>query len=263
MKYLFLFVIPLTMQTVAMAGFQEATKDTLYQYQKVKETKPLKKRSKRGKKNSNKELNALLANDKAIYDLLRKQEKNVIIRKRDNKVIALTRVKGLVLNSVLAMNVKPAKFIVRITDSHHDIENGELRCVGFSFEKRVPSKCDLLILDDEEFQVDVDIWDLDGAEGIIADYYYSGEEKTFLTSSFASFLGATFSVAKGGVNTPFGAVTQNTAKNKIMDGLLSVSENAKQKIMESGERNLTISYVNSGKEVLVFLNKSLNLNKEK
>lgn len=259
MKVFCLLMFPI----IAMAGFQEAPSDTLYQYQQIKESKVVKKQNRKRKKNSNKELNELLAKDKAIYELLKKQEKNVIIRKRDNKVIALTRVKGLVLNSVLAMNVKPAKFIVRITDSHHDIENGELRCVGFSFEKRVPSKCDLLILDDEEFQVDVDIWDLDGAEGIISDYYYSGEEKTFLTSSFASFLGATFSVAKGGVNTPFGAVTKNTAKNKIMDGLLSVSENAKQKIMESGERNLTISYVNSGKEVLVFFNKSLNLDKEK
>ncbi len=259
MKVFCLLMFPI----IAMAGFQEAPRDSLYQYKKATVTKMIKKKHKRVKKASSKELSDLLAKDKAIYELLKKQEKNVIVRKRDNKVIALTRVKGLVLNSVLAMNVKPAKFIVRITDSHHDIENGELRCVGFSFEKRVPSKCDLLILDDEEFQVDVDIWDLDGAEGIIADYYYSGEEKTFLTSSFASFLGATFSVAKGGVNTPFGAVTQNTAKNKIMDGLLSVSENAKQKIMESGERNLTISYVNSGKEVLVFFNKSLNLDKEK
>ena len=30
-------------------------------------------------------------------------------------------------------------------------------------------------MDEREYQVDVDIWDIDQA-GIIADYYYSGEE---------------------------------------------------------------------------------------
>jgi len=160
------------------------------------------------------------------------------------------------------MNVKPSKFTVRGDDTNHDLYESELRCIGYSFEKRVPAKCDLLVRDDEEFKVDVDIWDLDGAEGIIADYYYSGEEKSFLTSSFASFLGSTFAVARGGVNTPIGNITQNTAKNQIMDGLLGVSDNARQKIIESGERNLTISYVNSGKEVLIFFNKTLNLRKQ-
>ncbi len=258
MKGFIFFIIP----WIAFAGFQEVSNDSLYEYKEAKKERPKTVKRRRKKASSSKELDELLKKDQAIFDLLKKQEKNVIVRKRDNKVLALTRVRGLLLNSVLAMNIKPSKFIVRITDPHHDIENAELRCLGFSFEKRVPAKCDLMILEDEEFSVDVDIWDLDGAEGIIADYFYSGEEKTFLTSSFASFLGATFSVAKGGVNTPFGPVTQNTAQNKIMDGLLGVSENAKQKIMESGERNLTISYVNSGKEVLVFFNKSLNLNKE-
>ena len=49
------------------------------------------------------------------------------------------------------------------------------------------SRCDLLVWEDHEYQVDVELWDLDGAEGIIAHDYYSGEEKTFITSSFASF----------------------------------------------------------------------------
>jgi hypothetical protein len=47
-----------------------------------------------------------------------------------------------------------------------------------------------------------------------------------------------------------------------MDGLGQIAGNAKKKIIESGEQNLTISYVNSGKEVLVFFNKSLNLSQE-
>jgi hypothetical protein len=255
----FLLIIFLSLNTYA--GFEEAKNDSLYQYKapkkkRVVKAKVIKKRS------SNIDISELLEKDKAIYELLKRQEKSVIVRRRDDKVIALTRVRAVLLNSVLAMNIKPSKFVVRITDDESDLEGGELRCLGFSFEKRVPSKCDLLILDEREFKVDVDIWDLDGAEGIIADYFYSGEEKSFLTSSFASFLSSTFSVAKSEISTPIGNITGNTTKNKIMDGLLGVSDNAGQKIRESGEQNLTISYVNSGKEVLIFFNKTLNLSEK-
>jgi len=254
-----LLIIVLSLKT--FAGFQEVSSDSLYIYKKP-EQKKIVKRSLVKSQKRNADFDDLLKKDRAIYEILKNQERNVIVRQRDDKVLALTRIEGVLLNSVLAMNVKPSKYIVRISDAGHDLFGAELRCLGFSFEKRIPSKCDLLVHDEQEYQVDIDIWDMDGADGIIADYFYSGEEKSFLTSSFASFLGATFSVAKGGVDTPIGNISQNTPRNQIMDGLLGVSNNAKQKIIESGERNLTISYVNSGKKVMVFFNKSLNLSEK-
>lgn len=260
MKWLVFLIL---LHTNAQAGFHEMPASNRYQYKK---SAPKKVQQRTVKKRQKSELDehtkSLLEKDQAILELLKKSEKRVIVRKKEDKVTALTRLRGILLNSVLAMNVKPSKFIVKINSESSDLNGAELRCLGFSFEKRVPSQCDLLVMDGEEYDVDVDIWDLDGAEGIIADYYYSGEEKTFLTSSFASFLGATFDVAKGGVSSPFGTFNQNTAKNEIMDGLSGIATNAKNKIIESGERNLTISYVNSGKEVLVFFNKSLKLGGE-
>lgn len=260
MKWL---TILLFLNSTAQAGFSEIPASNRYQYKKPAPKKVERRTVRKSKKSElDEHTKSLLEKDQAILELLKKSEKRIIVRKKEDKVTALTRVRGILLNSVLAMNIKPSKFIVRINSEHSDLNGAEIRCLGFSFEKRVPSQCDLLVMDGEEYEVDVNIWDLDGAEGIIADYYYSGEEKTFLTSSFAAFLGATFDVAKGGVNSPFGTINQNTAKNKIMDGLSSIATNAKSKIMESGEKNLTISYVNSGKEVLVFFNKSLKLNGE-
>ncbi len=245
------------------AGFHEIPASSRYEYKRPLPKRVKKKTYRKSKRNQLDKLALSLAKkDQVILELLQKSEKRVIVRKKEEKITALTRVRGILLNSVLALNVKPSKFIVRINSKSSDLDGAELRCLGFSFEKRVPSQCDLLVMDDEEYDVDVDIWDLDGAEGIIADYYYSGEEKSFLTSSFASFLGATFDVAKGGVSSPIGTINQNTAKNKIMDGLSSIADNAKSKVIESGEQNLTISYVNSGKEVLVFFNKSLKLSGE-
>ena len=245
------------------AGFSEAPKNELYQYQKPKKSVAKGRSIKRRTNNMDKAFNKLMEEDRKIAELLKRQEKNVIIRKSSDKIIALTRVKGLLLNSVLAMNVKPSKFIVRIQDEREEISGGEIRCVGYSFEKRVPAHCNLLVVDGEEYQIDVDIWDLDGAEGIIADYFYSGEEKAFLTSSFASFLQGVLDVAKDRVTTPFGEVTRNNAKNKVLGGLVGVAGNVREKVAESGEKKLTISYVNSGKEVLVFFNQTLNMDKER
>ena len=69
-------------------------------------------------------------------------------------------------------------------------------------------------------------------------------------------------VAKDRITTPFGEATRNNAKNKVLGGLMAVGENAQKKIAESGEKDLQIAYVNSGKSVLVFFNQTLNLKTE-
>jgi len=259
MKWALLLLIPM----IARAGFSDIPESERYQYKKSKPKEVKQGRAKPRASNNSLDMamRDIVEGDKNIASLLERQEKNIIVRRSDEKIMALTRVKGILLNSVLAMNVKPSKFIVRLkTDG--ELENAEIRCLGYSFEKRVPAQCDLMVLDGQEFKVDVDIWDLDGAEGIIADYYYSGEEKTFLTSSFASFLQGVLDVAKDRITTPFGEVERNNAKNKVLGGLVGVAGNVRDKVAESGEKNLTISYVNSGKEVLAFFNQTINLSKE-
>ena len=254
-------LIVLLLPLVLWAGFQEAPPEDLYNQSK-KNSRP--KKPVRVKKNNklDDKIMGLIEQDQIIAEILRKSEKNTIVKKSSPKVLALTRVKGVLLNSVIAMNVKPSKFIVRISDEREELEDGEIRCLGYSFQKRVPAHCDLLVIDDQEYKIDVDIWDLDGAEGIIADYFYSGEEKAFLTSSFASFLQGVLNVAKDRISGPFGQVTKSNAKNTLLGGLSSVAENAGKKIVQSGERKLSMSFVNSGKEVLVFFNQTLKLVEE-
>jgi hypothetical protein len=118
------------------------------------------------------------------------------------------------------------------------------------------------VTEDSEFKVDVKVWDLDGAEGIIADYTYSGEEKAFLTSSFASFFEGVLDAAKDRIITPFGEATRNNEKNKVLGGLTGIAQSANELVRESGEKNLSVAFVNAGKEVLIFFNQSLSLTKE-
>ncbi len=260
MKLLLFLFVP----SLCFAGFSDLGGDDLYDYKVSKKIKRVIKKRSIKKKTNNQEklLGQLLEEDRKLTEILKRQERNVIIRRKGKKITALSRIKGVVLNSILAMNIKPSKFIVRLGDDNELLEGGEIRCLGYSFQKRVPAHCNLLVLNDEEFDVDIDIWDLDGAEGVIADYFYSGEEKVFLTSSFSSFLQGVLDVAQDRVSTPFGNIARDNAKNKIMGGLMGVASNIRSKVEESGEKNLTISYVNSGKEVLVFFNKSLTIGKE-
>ena len=246
--------LTLLLPVLALAGFRDLPHAKHPQQHRVLAPKKIKNL---GPSAMDKQLKKLLEQDKRIERLLAKQAANVIMRRKEEKVTALSRYRGVLLNSVIAMNVKPAKFIVKVQEG--ELDGGELRCLGYSFERRVTSRCDLLVKDGKEYQVDVELWDMDGADGVIADYYYSGEEKAFISSSFASFMEGVLEVSKERIKTPFGEIGRNHAKNKILNGLSTIAEDARKKIVESGEKKIAISYVNSGKEVLIFFNQTVNL----
>jgi hypothetical protein len=243
--------------SISFAGFRDVDQDDLYKYTKTKS----KKRVIRGKKRDALDdlVNKLMGSDQKLYDLIKRSERKLIIRSKQNKVISLTRIKGTLLNSVLAMNVRPSTYVVKIDDDHELIGGGELRCLGVSFQKRVLSKCNLLVFRDLEYPVNISIWDLDGAEGMMSDYFYDGAEKSFLSSSFASFLEGAIDGAKDRLITPFGQTSVTNSKNQVLSGLTSVFDNVSNKISESDESNLKVSYVNAGKEVIIFFNESLTL----
>ena len=124
------------------------------------------------------------------------------------------------------------------------------------------SRCDLLVHNGKEHAVDAEIWDQDGG-GMLPDRYWSGEEKSFLTSSFAAFLGGIWEAAKDRIATPFGAVAGKGGKNAVLGGLTGAAQNAQNLIAEDGRKKRTVSFVNSGRRVRVFLNKSLDLKEVK
>ena len=263
------FLLSLFFST-AHAGLAELSEGERYQYKKSgpakqrprsgqgKKTRPRVRR--RGDANS-KALKKLLEQDQKILDLLESSSQQLHIKRSEEKVVALKRVRGTLLNSVVAMNTTPTTFIVRI-DEGEGIEGAELKCQGQSFGKRVASRCSLMVANEREYPVEVEIWDLDGAQGIIADYVYSGEEKAFLSSSLAAFLQGTLGAAKDQVMTPLGETLRQNPKNQILEGLSNIAQNAREKIGQSGEGKLNIAYINAGKSVLVFFHQSLKLNQE-
>ena len=213
--------------------------------------KPVRRRSGR--------LRTIMERDKKLMELLARQEDTLIVRSTGNVVPALTRLNGILINSILATNLLPTTFIVRIGPGNRHLQNAELKCAGMAPDRRVLSRCDLLVADGKEYPVDVQIWDKDGG-GMLPDKYWSGEEKSFLTSSFAAFLGGVWDAAKDRVTGSFGTVTEKSGRNALLKGLGGASQNAQELIAQDGRKRQSVSFVNSGRRVRIFFNKSLNLN---
>jgi len=241
------------------AGFSAL--ENSYDYKLKEDVKVIKSSSKKIKKKGD-DVDSLLksieASDKSIADLLKNNEKKVLVRKRDDHLSSLTRLKGTLLNSVLATNKRGTTLIIKISENDF-FDDAEVRCSGLSFGKRVIAKCDLVVSEEKEYQILAELWDLDGAEGIIADQFYDGSEKEFLMSSFSSFFEGVLGATKDRLITPYGEVDKNNSKNQVLSGLMGIADNVNSKVKDSSEKNLQIALINSGKEVFIFFQKKVKL----
>jgi len=247
-----------------LAGFSELDSSKMYDYQFDKPTKRIERKrvyKRRAVKRINNQalLNKLLKKDIEISKILERSQRKLIVRKKAETIRSFSRFKAVLLESIIATNRKPTSFLVRFKPNDSFLGEAEVQCSGMSFNKRVTNKCQLLVSEEGEYEVNVVVKDLDGAEGIIADSYYTGEEGNFLTSSLSSFFSGVMDATKDKILTPFGESTKINAKNKVLGGLMNVAQQANSKIAESKDRNLNISFVNSGKEVIVFFNRGIKL----
>jgi len=242
-----------------LAGFTAL--DNSYNYKIQDEVKTRQSSTRKIKKKGgdlDKLLKSIEVSDRSISDLLKNNEKKVLVRKRDDHLSSLTRLRGILLNSVLATNRRGTTLIIKLKDNEF-FDEAEVRCKGLSFGKRVIGKCDLVVSGEDEFQIDAELWDLDGAEGIISDQFYDGSEKEFLTSSFASFFEGVLGATKDRLITPYGEVDKKNGKNQVLSGLMGIADNVNSKVKDSSEKNLQIALINSGKEVFIFFQKKVKL----
>ncbi len=241
-----------------LAGLSEISSSELYNYKKVRIKKAIKRKA-RIKSKDSALLKRLLESDQKIARLLAIKSNSLIVKATSTTIMPLTRVRATLLNSVLAMNVAPATTILKLGSDIEELAGAEVRCKAMSFQKRVRAKCDLLVLGDKSYQIDGLLWDSDGAEGLIADYFYTGEEKQFLTSSLANFFSSMLEGAKSKVSTPFGSLNKTTSKNQLFNGLMGVANSVNRKILDSSEEKIEISFVNAGKQAVLFFNSGLDL----
>jgi hypothetical protein len=213
------------------------------------------------KKKKNSQMNSLLKqlknSEESISYLLDKQASSTIVRHKEFQLRSLTRIKGTLLNSVVATNKKATTLVIKL-DENDFFEDAEVRCHGLSFGKRVQGNCDLVV-SEKEYEISGELWDLDGAEGVISDKFYDGSEKEFLTSGFASFFEGVLNSAKDKIITPYGESSKTNFRNTALGGLVGIANNANRKIKESSSKNIQIGLLNSGKRVFVFFQKGVSL----
>ena len=245
-----LYILPL------LFSFTELDKKYQYSFDKPKKVSRPKKR--RAKSKLDTLLYKLNESDQRINSLLELNEKKVIVKRTTQTLSPLTRLDGFMMNSIISTNKRATTILVRL-DPNEFFEEAEVRCSGANFSKRVVAKCDLIVADNKSYEVNASLWDLDGAEGIIADEFYTGEEKDFLTSSFSNFFEGVVEGAKEKVLTPFGDLDRRNGKNQILNGLGSIASGINTKVKDSSEKNISVSMINSGKRVVLFFNKGVKL----
>src|SRR5690606_37378633 len=160
MKWLILLILP----TLVSAGFSELDSSELYQYKtppaaqtdkvQVKRAAPKRAASNRMDILAKK----LLEEDKKLTELLERSEKRLIVRTKEDKVIALTRVQGIALNSIVATTNKASRVIIRLDDSADHLAGAEIRCHALSAGARILGDCDLLVLDEVEYAIKAELW---------------------------------------------------------------------------------------------------------
>lgn len=254
------------LSTDSFASFSQLPKDKAYVYEdrEVRSRKVVTKKMGISKRSSNTDslLRTIKESDQKLIDLIRQNESSLIIKKDHPKIRSLSRFKGEIVNSVMAYSTTPTVFIVKTNDKALDLE-GELRCFGITYQKRVNASCNLLVTEEFEYQVDVQIWDLDGSRGLIADKYYDASEKNFLTSSVSSFFQAILHANKEMITTPYGSQNIRGSKNTALSGLSSISKNASTTLADHASENIKISFIKKNREVIIFFNKKLDLETSK
>ncbi len=223
-----------------------------------KTKKSVRKKSRNRTSKVDKLLSELSSRDKQIYELLLNNQKNMNVSSSENKVRPLTRIRGILQNSVLATNRKQSKMIIKLVENEY-FEEAKVRCIGVSGGKRILAKCNLIIDSTKDYEIEGELWDTDGADGIVSDEYYDGSEKEFLTSSVASFFQGVLQASKDTFVTPYGRFAQKSNKNSALSGLESIASNVNSKIKESGEENIQVSLLNSGREVILYFDKEVKI----
>lgn len=164
-----------------------------------------------------------------------------------------TVIKGTLLNSVVSTNLE-SPLLVEVQSGEMLPEKTLFSCKGVTKFNRVMAACNKLIIPskDEEYEVQVGLLNLDGSSGIKADEVYTGKEEYVAAAVATAFSKGIIELQTDRIATPFGELAQNTAKNRLTNGVLNSldeTNNIMKGEMQSKEPKV---YIKSGRPVLIY-----------
>lgn len=161
--------------------------------------------------------------------------------------------KGILLNSIVSTNLE-SPLLVQVKMGQGLPNGTKFSCIGVTKYKRVIAACNRLIIpnEDQEYEVQVSLLNRDGSSGLKADYAYTGQEEFVAASVATSFARGMIEVQTQRLATPLGELTSNTAKNRILNGALSATDEVNSLMKQEMQNKEPKIYVEAGKEVLIY-----------
>ncbi len=164
-----------------------------------------------------------------------------------------TVIRGRLLNSVVSTNLESPLLVETTTDDLLPAKT-LFSCKGVTKYKRVMAACDKLILSnkDEEYKVQVGLLNLDGSSGLKADEVYTGKEEYIAASIATAFSKGLIELKTERLASPLGEITANTAKNRVLNGLLNSMDETSDIMKNEMQSKEPKVFINSGRPVLIY-----------
>ncbi|MBC7540151.1 MAG: hypothetical protein H7281_15105 [Bacteriovorax sp.] len=168
-------------------------------------------------------------------------------------------IKGRLLNSVVSSNLE-SPLLVETVEAFEGLPSGTLfSCVGVSKNKRVLTACNRLITNDDEYDVETILLNLDGTAGLLGKFY-SGKEQFAVGAITAATLKQGLDVSLDRVINPLGMESVTTsAKNKIKSGGIGALDEIIQ--MNTDEYKTTESKlsIDAGTKILIYFTRRFKI----
>lgn len=166
-------------------------------------------------------------------------------------VLSTTTFKGKLLNSIKSTNLEsPIKIMITSPDS--EIPYGAiLSCAGITIDRSVKTICSKLIVNGEEYQVDVAVLNLDGSSGLRGEVY-TGEEEALIGTLASAYLRNSAATAQEIISTPTGEIVKNTNRNRILGGTIGVLDEGINKLESEMKGKVVKVVIEAGTEVIIY-----------
>lgn len=164
-----------------------------------------------------------------------------------------TVMKGILLNSVLSTNLE-SPLIVEVADGESLPNGSRFTCRGVTKFKRVMSACHKLITpnDQEEFDVQVTLLNMDGSSGLRADEVYSGKEEFMAASIATAFSRGLIEIGTERLSSPYGDLAVNNRKNRLTNGVLNSIDETNDLMNSEMKTKELKAVIYAGRPVLIY-----------
>lgn len=176
-------------------------------------------------------------------------------------ILSTSTFKGKLLNSIKSSNLEsPIK--IMITSQDGDLPYGAiLSCAGITVDRSVKTICSKLIVNGEEYSVDVSVLNMDGTSGLRGEVY-TGDEEALIGTLASAYLRSSLSTAQEIISTPTGEIVKNTNRNRVLGGTIGVLDEGIEKLDSEMKGRVVKVVIEAGTDVIIYFQQRFKIWKD-